>query len=55
MVVVIFHDAVYITSAWHRIREGTAILIANIVGLFMNTCDNPLVLHYNGEQFIRLP
>ena len=45
MMVVIFNEVVYITSAWHRVQEGTAILNANLVGLFMNECGSPLVLH----------
>jgi hypothetical protein len=45
MLVVIFNEVVYITSAWHRVQEGTAILNANLVGLFMYKCGSPLVLH----------
>lgn len=45
MMVVIFNEVVYITSALHRVQERTAILNANLVGLFMNTSGSYLVLH----------
>jgi hypothetical protein len=45
MMVVIFNEVVLITSAWHRVQEGTATLNANLIGLFMNTCGSSLVLH----------
>jgi len=45
MMVVIFSEVVLITSAWHRVQEGTATLNANLIGLFMNTCGSRLVLH----------
>jgi hypothetical protein len=31
MMVVIFNEAVYFTSAWHHVQEGTAVLNANFV------------------------
>jgi hypothetical protein len=50
MMVKISNEAVYITSAWHCIQEGTAILNANIVRLLTNACDSPLVLHSQKQR-----